>query len=72
MHFDVTCTATVDLCPNLVLANGVVTYDSAIIPGKVATHTCNSGYTLSGSVTRTCVASTGWDGSEPTCMPGEC
>ncbi len=48
-------------------ANGQVNISSGTIFGSTATYSCNNGYTLSGSVSRTCGASGFWSGSEPTC-----
>ena len=58
--------AKVALCPNLNLTNGEVVYDSATIPGKIAIHSCNNGYTLSGGASRACTPR-GWDGNDITC-----
>ncbi len=61
------------LCPvnSDTLSNGMVSYSPSAMPlvaGTVATYTCNTGYTLDGAATRTCVESTGWNITElPTC-----
>ncbi|XP_064386185.1 CUB and sushi domain-containing protein 1-like isoform X2 [Halichondria panicea] len=66
------------LCANLVvspvclslptLTNGVISYsDESRSDDTVATHTCNTGYTLSGGTTRTCGSGV-WSGSPPTCQ----
>ena len=47
-------------------ANGRVTVTTISFNG-VATYSCNTGYTLSGSVTRACLSSGAWSGSVPTC-----
>ena len=64
-------------CPGLSLENGVVTYSTDTSPnfelGTIATHFCNTGLSLQGPVTRTCVNDDGidivgvWSGSPPTC-----
>ena len=60
-------------CAVLQLTNGDVTYTNDQAIGSTATHTCNSGYSLSpvGGETRTCTTS-GWDGQSITCgkFPG--
>ncbi len=40
--------------------------------GGTATYTCNTGYTLSGSSTRTCQTNEQWSGAEPTCNAVQC
>ena len=43
------------VCPSLSLTNGMISYSDPILGvGSVATHSCDTGYTLSGSRTRTC------------------
>ena len=60
-------------CPDFTaLHNGVISYNTVSANGyrrvtTVATHTCNTGFTLTHSTSmRTCSAS-GWDGTAPTC-----
>ena len=56
-------------CPELTLDDGVVTYTTDMMAdfelGTVATHTCNPGFallgSLGGSTTRTCVDDDGMD-----------
>ncbi|XP_035691422.1 CUB and sushi domain-containing protein 1-like [Branchiostoma floridae] len=64
-----TCTAV--QCPVLTApTNGGVSGGNSY--GDVATFTCDSGYSLSGSATLTCQADTTWDGASPTCAAGLC
>ncbi len=46
--------------------NGKVWFSSTSI-NSIAKYTCNSGYTLSGSVYRKCLSTGEWYGSAPTC-----
>ncbi len=61
------------LCPVTgdTLSNGMVSYSDSrmpIVAGAMATYTCDTGYTLDGAATRTCVENTGWNITEfPTC-----
>ena len=61
-------------CPTLTLVKGTVSYSrSELTEGTVANHLCNQGNSLSGSVSRTCVAVTGsnelmWSGSQSFCV----
>ena len=48
-------------------ANGMVTVTGQR-SGATATYSCDSGYEVDGSVTRTCQATGMWSGSEPTCV----
>ena len=48
-------------------SNGAVDTSSGTTFMRTATYTCNTGYTLTGSNTRTCQADTDWSGSEPAC-----
>lgn len=50
--------------------NGTVSAPSTTM-GATATYSCNQGFSLSGSATRTCGAS-GWTGSAPTCQASSC
>ena len=47
--------------------NGLVDTSSGTTIGSTATYTCDTGYTLSGSQTRTCGADGNWIYSEPLC-----
>ena len=50
-------------------ANGMVSVNShRPRSGDTATYTCNSGYELVGSATRTCLATGMWSGSAPACV----
>jgi hypothetical protein len=54
---------------------GSVTTDDGDLYGSVATYECDTGYTLSGDVTRTCSVSGGvmyWSGEEPVCEENDC
>jgi len=52
-------------------ANGNVSY-AATTYGSTATYSCNSGYTLSGSPSRTCDGSGSWSGAAPACVSMGC
>ena len=59
-------TAVVDCGPlgdpeNGMVSASITTYNS------MATYSCNTGYTLTGNVSRTCLANGLWSGSEPNC-----
>ena len=61
-----------DSCPALSLSNGKVTYSKdengvRYYVGTKATFSCNSGYSRSGSSSRTCQSSGNWNGQTPTC-----
>ena len=54
------------ICPDLNLANGAVNYDASPVnggypEGTTASYSCNYGYSLSGTRTRTCHNSGNWD-----------
>ena len=61
------------VCPSLSLTNGMISYsDPPQGEGSVATHSCDTGYTLNGgsTMTRTCQSDGTrgtWSGSAPTC-----
>ena len=52
-------------------ANGSVS-TSATASGSTATYSCNPGYNLTGTVTRTCPADGTWSGTAPTCTIVDC
>lgn len=52
-------------------ANGMVSRTTGST-GDVATYSCNMGYSLSGSASRTCQASGNWSGTAPTCQANAC
>ncbi len=64
---------SLDMCRVLaLLLNGTITYfpepaDPFTEVGTVATHSCDEGFGLEGTVTRTCQSGTAYDGSAPTC-----
>ncbi|XP_064386142.1 mucin-2-like isoform X2 [Halichondria panicea] len=70
---DPVCTA---ICPDLILSNGMISFDPAtsiILEGTVATHSCDTGYQLSSSTTtRTCQSNRTWSGDDITCQPVDC
>ena len=47
--------------------NGQVDTSSGTTFGSTATYTCDTGYTLSGSQSRTCRADGNWTSTEPLC-----
>ena len=49
-------------------ANGQVSYTAGTTFGQTATYSCNVGYTLVGSRTRTCQSTGEWSVSAPTCQ----
>ncbi|MBI5498035.1 MAG: choice-of-anchor D domain-containing protein [Deltaproteobacteria bacterium] len=52
-------------------SNGTVSAPTTTY-GSIATYSCNTGYTMNGSSTRTCEAGGSWSGSAPSCVPVEC
>ncbi|XP_064385048.1 sushi, von Willebrand factor type A, EGF and pentraxin domain-containing protein 1-like isoform X4 [Halichondria panicea] len=63
-----TCQARAPQCPTLPPPlNGRVSAS-----GGTATYTCSTGYTLSGSSTRTCQTNGAWSGTAPTCGGVQC
>ena len=66
LHVIVLVLTVVD-CGNLTdPANGQVTHTAGTAFGQTATYSCNTGYNLVGSSTRTCQGN--WSGSVPTCQ----
>ena len=66
-------TGPITTCLDLtVQANGMISYNIGTASqrpvGTVATYTCDTGYTLIGGTTRTCVNGGVWSGSVPTCQ----
>ena len=56
------------VCRSLSLTNGMISYsDPAQGEDSVATHSCDTGYTLNAVMTRTCQMEGGWSGPAPTC-----
>ncbi len=64
-------------CPDLTdLQNGVISYNTVSANSyrrvtTVATYSCVTGFTLTGTSMRTCSGGA-WDGSEPTCTSEDC
>ena len=48
--------------------NGQVNHTAGTTLGTTATYSCNTGYSLQGSNSRTCQATGMWSGSPPTCQ----
>ena len=56
------------VCLSLSLTNGTTFYsDPTLGVDSVATHICDTGYTLNGGSTRTCQSDGIWSGSNSTC-----
>jgi formylglycine-generating enzyme required for sulfatase activity len=53
-------------------SNGTVNTPSGTGRGATATYSCSSGYTLSGTSTRTCGDTGTWAGTAPTCTAVDC
>ena len=67
LHYKYISTVSVD-CGSLINPiNGLVDTSSRTTFGSTATYTCDTGYTLSGSQSRTCGADGNWTSSEPFC-----
>ena len=49
-------------------ANGQVSHPAGTTFGQTASYSCDQGYNMLGSNTRTCLATGMWCGSEPTCQ----
>jgi sulfatase modifying factor 1 len=59
-------------CPELTSPPGGVVSVSALTSGASATYSCNAGYDLSGTPTRTCQTDGTWSGAPPTCTVRDC
>ena len=75
-HDDNYCAFLLLACPSLTaLTNGMISCllgsDGDPDPGENCTITCNTGYELNGSGTRTCQNNGSWSGSDATCSTGE-
>ena len=57
-----------DCGPLATLTDGSVSLSSGTTFGSVATFSCDTGYTLNGDSTRTCLANSLWDKAQPTCQ----
>ncbi len=68
-----TLTTEPTTCPDLPpLTNGMITYSGGSTNNRPlesgATHSCNTGYTLTGGTTRTCGSDGMWSGLAPICQ----
>jgi hypothetical protein len=54
------------------VTNGAVTASNNMDYPSVASYTCDTGFTLQGSGSLSCLASGAWDRSPPTCVPTVC
>ena len=75
-HDDNYCAFLLLACPPLTApTNGMISCllggDGDPDPGENCTITCNTGYELNGSGTRTCQNNGSWSGSDATCSTGE-
>jgi hypothetical protein len=59
-------------CPSLAGPSGGSVVASGLTFMSTATYSCDAGYLLAGSPTRTCQASGFWSGTAPTCNPVDC
>ena len=69
------CFLLLGACPSLNdPSNGMITCslggDEIPDPGDTCTYTCNTGYVLTGSHTRTCQSDRSWSNSTPMCTRG--
>ena len=61
--------STVPTCGQLPeLVNGYLSLSSGVNEGSVATYTCDEGFILTGSITRTCTTNGGWTLIAPVCL----
>ena len=58
----------IDCGPLTAPSKGQVNTSSGTIFGSTAMYTCDTGYTLSGSQTRTCEAGGNWSSIDPVCI----
>ncbi|KNC54883.1 uncharacterized protein AMSG_12362 [Thecamonas trahens ATCC 50062] len=68
---DQVCTASSCSPPLTPPANGQVSCTTGTT-NDICFYSCNQGYDLSGSASRTCQANQAWTGSDPTCNPAAC
>ena len=67
-HFPYFYLLAIDCGPLTDPTNGQVDTSSGTTFGSTATYTCDTGYTLSGSQSRTCGADGMWSSSNPVCQ----
>ena len=61
--------STVPTCGQLPeLVNGDLSLSDDVNEGSVATYTCDEGFILTGSITRTCTTNGGWTLIAPVCL----
>ncbi|KAL4232596.1 hypothetical protein ACF0H5_007286 [Mactra antiquata] len=66
-------TCTIKDCGTLSnIANGVLVYTPDTLYQSLAEFSCNTGYTLVGDVSRTCLSSGVWGGNSPICEINDC
>ncbi|WAR08623.1 SVEP1-like protein [Mya arenaria] len=66
-------TCVINACGSLSApTNGAVDLTDGVLYEDVATFSCNSGFSLTGDVTRICQADTTWSGASPTCSIDDC
>lgn len=70
VSFDCCFSGTV-VCDQLNLEDGLIQQTEGNRAGSVATHTCNSGFSLSGDMERTCQSNGVWTGAVASCTPSE-
>ena len=62
-------------CPSLSISNGTMNCslgdDGVLSSGDTCSFTCDTGYELTGSDTRTCQSNGSWSGSVTMCSRGE-
>jgi len=74
-HFELDCFFLTVQCPLLTDQNGIITCslgdDEAPSYEDTCNFTCNTGYELTGSDTRTCQSDGSWSGNDKICKKGE-